>query len=134
MTWRTSCRRPRSRTIVDVVCEIVGARAGRLFVADYGLRSLRQLGPDGPVGSSFSIEGTVQGRVFAGGEIVVSGGDPTVLCVPLVDGTERIGLLELDFDVWDDIPYVLPPVLTVLVSVLVAKIRYTDAWGSLSTG
>ena len=37
-------------TIVDVVGDIVGARSGTLYVADYGLRSVRQLGPDGPVG------------------------------------------------------------------------------------
>jgi Stage II sporulation protein E (SpoIIE) len=114
--------------IVDVVCEIVGARAGRLFVADYGLQSLRQLGPDGPVGSPVEIEGTVAGRVFADGEPVASGESPTILRVPLIDGTERIGMLELDFDVWDGVSFVLAPIVLVLVSLLVAKSRYTDAW------
>jgi hypothetical protein len=114
--------------VVDVVCEIVGARAGRLLVADYGLLSLRQLGPDGPVGPPLRIEGTIAGRVFADGEIVASGEEPTILRVPLVDGTERIGLLELDFDVWDGVPFVLSPVVLVLVTLLVAKSRYTDAW------
>lgn len=114
--------------IVEIVCEIVGARSGRLLVADYGLRSLRELGPDGPSGSSILIEGTVPGRVFADGQTIATGEDPMILRVPLTDGTERIGLLELDFDVWDGVPSVLPPVVLVLVSVLVAKSRYTDAW------
>ena len=114
--------------IVDVVCEVVGARSGRLFVADYGLRSLREFGPDGPVGPSVVIEGTVAGRVFADGEIVAIGEGPTVLRVPLTDGSERIGILELDFDEWDGVPVVLSPVVLVLVSVLVTKSRYTDAW------
>ncbi len=114
--------------IVAVVSEVVGARSGRLFVADYGLRSLREFGPDGPVGPSIEIEGTLAGRVFADGEMVASGADPTVLRVPLIDGTERIGVLELDFDAWDGVPVVLPPVVLVLVSVLLAKSRYTDAW------
>jgi Stage II sporulation protein E (SpoIIE) len=114
--------------IVDVVCEIVGARTGRLMVADYGLQSLRELGPDGPVGQSVMIEGTVAGRVFAESEMVATGEAPTILRVPLVDGTERIGVLELDFDAWDGVPPVLAPVVLVLVAVLVAKSRYTDAW------
>lgn len=114
--------------VVDVVCEVVGARAGRLLVADYGLQSLRELGPDGPVGPSLVIEGTVAGRAFADGEMVAGGEEPTILRVPLIDGTERIGLLELDFDIWDGVPLVLAPVVLVLVPLLVARCRYTDAW------
>ncbi len=114
--------------IVEVVAEIVGATSGRLYVADYGLRSLREFGPDGPVGPSVAAEGTVAGRVFADGEMLATGEDPTILRVPLTDGTERIGILELDFDTWHGIPAVLPPVALVLVSVLLAKSRYTDAW------
>ena len=114
--------------IVDVVAEIVGARSGRLFIADYGLRSLRQLGPDGPLGAPLTIEGTLQGRVFADGTTLASGTGPTVLHVPLTDGTERIGLLELDFEVWEGVPAVLPPVVFTLVSVVLARSRYSDAW------
>ncbi len=115
-------------SFVDVVCEIVGAQAGRLYVADYALQSLRELGPDGPLGQPVMIEGTVAGRVFADGITIASGEGPTVLHVALVDGSERIGLLELDFDIWDGVPFVLAPVIVVLVSLLVAKSRYTDAW------
>lgn len=115
-------------SIVEVVCDVVGARAGRLYVADYGLRSMRQLGPDGPLGPPLAIEGTLQGRVFADGSTIASGADPTVVYVPLTDGTERIGLLELDFDAWHETPPVLAPVVFALVSTLLAKKRYSDAW------
>ena len=115
-------------SIVDVVCDVLGARSGRLFVADYGLRSIRELGPDGPLGAPITIEGTLQGRVFSNGVTISSGTGPTVLHVPLTDGTERIGLLELDFDVWCGIPAILSPVIFVLVAVLLAKSRYSDAW------
>ena len=114
--------------IVDIVAGLVGANAARLYVVDYGLRSLRQLGPDGPIGEALTIEGTVQGRVFAGGTTIASGEGPTVVHVPLTDGAERIGLLELDFDLWEDIPAVLPGVVFVLVAVLLTKSRYSDAW------
>jgi hypothetical protein len=114
--------------VVQVACDLVGARSGRLYVADYGLRSLREFGPDGPIGPSIVIEGTLAGRVFADGEMLASGSDPTVLRVPLIDGTERIGIVEFDFDHWDGIPHLLPPVVMVVVSVLLMKSRYTDAW------
>jgi hypothetical protein len=115
-------------SIVDVVCEVLGARSGRLFVADYGLRSIRELGPDGPLGTPLTIEGTLQGRVFSNGVTISSGTSPTVLHVPLTDGTERIGLLELDFEQWDGIPSILSPLIFMLVSVLLAKNKYSDAW------
>lgn len=114
--------------IVEIVARLVGASAARLYVVDYGLRSLRQLGPDGPVGEPLTIEGTVQGRVFADGTTIASGEGPTVVHVPLTDGAERIGLLELDFDTWEDIPLALPGVVFVLVAVLLTKSKYSDAW------
>src|SRR3954453_21413047 len=77
---------PPIALLVAKVCEVVGARSGRVLVADYGLRSLRELGPDGPVGPSIAIEGTVVGRVFADGEMLASGSEPTTLRVPLIDG------------------------------------------------
>ena len=42
------------------------------------------------------------GRAFMSGELLVSEPTPTVVSVPLVDGSDRIGLLELDYERWDD--------------------------------
>ena len=76
--------------IVDVVCEIVGAQAGRLLVADYGLLSLRELGPDGPVGELLSIEGLWRVE-SSDGTTITTGEHPTVLRVPLIDGSSDSG-------------------------------------------
>ena len=52
-----------------------------------------------------------------------------MVSVPLVDGTDRIGLLELDFDRWDGtLPALLEPVVAVFVMVLITKNRYSDHW------
>ena len=115
--------------IVDVVSDIVGARGGRLLVADYALRWLQELDDHGPVGEPIAIEGTLAGHAFALGEVVAAGDDPIVLRVPLVDGQERIGLIELELDEWDARDAaVLAPVIRTVVLMMVANRRYTDAW------
>ncbi|MEX1004666.1 MAG: PP2C family protein-serine/threonine phosphatase [Acidimicrobiia bacterium] len=115
--------------LVDLVCELLGAQAGRLHVADYSLRRLQRIGADGAIGSPEPIAGTLVGRAFTTDEPTVSVGEPTTVAVPLVHGTTRIGLLELDFDTWDgSVPAMLNSVLTVFVLILTAKGRYTDYW------
>ena len=111
-------------SLVDVVCDCVGSDSGRLLVADYGLRRLQD-GPDGRlVGPSVPIEGTIAGRAFDSGSIMATSGDPTVLHVPLVNGTERIGLLELQL-AWDgEIPEVLAPLVRTLVLLLVTTSQH----------
>lgn len=115
--------------MVDVLCEIVGARKGRLLVADYAVRSLHEVGPQGRIGQAEVIEGTLAGRVFADGKIVVSGLDPTLVRFPLLDGTERIGMLELEFESWDEtVGRALPNVVRTFVLLLISSRRYSDAW------
>ena len=59
----------------------------------------------------------------------MSGGHPTVVSIPLVDGTDRIGLLELDYDAWDGgLPAGWERVIAVFVLVLITKSRYSDLW------
>ena len=115
--------------LVEAVCEIVGASDGRLFVADYGLQRLQQLDSDGLAGESQPIEGTIAGRAFASGEIVGSGDRQALLWVPLTDGAERLGVLELAF-ASGDVPAreLLDPVIAVLVLLLIARRRYSDVW------
>jgi serine phosphatase RsbU (regulator of sigma subunit) len=115
--------------LLDVLCDCVSADSGRLFVADYALRTLREVGPVGPVGEQVPIDGTVAGHALAGGVIVETGTHPTVVRVPLVDGTERIGLIELTFDEWsDDSTDVLLLMVRTLVMLFKTKARYTDEW------
>jgi hypothetical protein len=115
--------------VVDVVADVLGAARGRVYVADYALRCLQGLDHAGPVGDAHLIEGTIAGRVFATGEPVVFGEDPTSLWVPLSEGCERIGVLELIFDEWNgETPTNLNVVVDVLVLIIVSKRRYTDMW------
>lgn len=115
--------------LVEVVCEGVGATCGRLFVADYGLRSLQQIPPIGEDGESQPIEGTLAGRAFANNEIVGFEADDTILWVPLTDGTERIGVIELVFDNEDSVVReLLDPVIATFVLLLVTRARYSDRW------
>jgi hypothetical protein len=115
--------------LVDVVAEVLGAVRGRAYVADYALRSLQVLDRDGPVGDPHPIEGTMAGRVFTSGELLATGEDPTVLWVPLSEGGERIGVLELIYDEWNgEPPANLDEVVGVLVLIVVSKRRYTDVW------
>lgn len=114
--------------IVEVVREVLGADTAKVLVADYGLLSLQELGDEGPVGEEQSIEGTLAGRALARGDVVTSGTDPTVVYVPLTEGTERFGVLELSHRRWDDDAAALAgPVAQLLVLLLISKRRYTDA-------
>jgi len=64
--------------------------------------SLQALGYDGPVGDPQLIEGTLAGRALARGDVVTSGGRPTAVWLPLTEGSERVGVLELTHSRWDD--------------------------------
>ncbi|CAN5558163.1 hypothetical protein BH10ACT1_BH10ACT1_04480 [soil metagenome] len=98
-----------------------------MLVADYGLTSLQELGEDGPTGRREPIEGTLAGRCFASGETVVTGSRPTLVLVPLSEGSERLGVLELTHPQWSGhLEAMLAPVIRVLVLVLISKRRYTD--------
>jgi hypothetical protein len=45
--------------LVEAVCRVLGARSGRLFVADYSLRRLQQVDLTGPVGAPHEMAGTM---------------------------------------------------------------------------
>jgi len=113
--------------VVHVAGRVLGASAARMLVADYGLLSLQELGDDGPRGPRRLIEGTLAGRCFASGEIVVAGDGPVTVFVPLAEGSERLGVLELTLPAWSEgLRSVVDPVVRVLVLVLISKRRYTD--------
>ncbi len=113
--------------VVDVAGRVLGASSARMLVADYGLLSLQELGSDGPRGPRRLVEGTLAGRCFASGEIVVAGDEPATVFVPLAEGSERLGVLELTLPAWsEDLRSVVWPVVRVLVLVLISKRRYTD--------
>jgi len=115
-------------TMVDAAGRALGATSARLLIADYGLTSLRALGEDGETASGrLAIEGTLAGRAFTGQEVVVSGDDAALVLVPVAEGSERLGVLELTHDSWSDAHRaLLDPVVRVLVLTLISMRRYTD--------
>src|SRR4051812_34130377 len=114
--------------VVNVAGKVLGAERARVLVADYALVWLHELGEDGPTGDVQAIEGTLAGHAFVRNEVTASGTDPTVVWVPLSEGSERLGVLELTYETWtDDLRAALAPVVRVLVLVLISKRRYTDA-------
>ena len=115
-------------SLVDLAGTALGAARTRMLVADYGLTSLQELGDDGPRGPRQPIEGTMAGRCFASSEIVVAADrDPATVWLPLVEGSERLGVLELTHPAWSTAQLrAAGPVLRILVLTLVSKRRYSD--------
>ena len=112
--------------VVDTLRRLLGAGSARVHVADYSLSALCVLPFDGPLGDAYPLEGTLAGRAFATGEMVAT---DTTWWLPLVDGTERLGVLELEFDEAPSAPAsMLADLSTVLVLLIVSMRRYTDVW------
>lgn len=118
----------RLREVVDVAGAALGATAARMLVADYGLTSLQELGGEGPNGPRQLIEGTMAGRCFASSEILVAPDhDADTVWIPLVEGSERLGVLELTHPSWShEHQRTADAVVHILVLLLVSKRRYTD--------
>jgi len=113
--------------LLEVMSELVGARTARFFVADYSLRRLQQINVNGLEGPPLTIAGSLIGRVFTSGLVQVVAANPTVVVVPLLEGSSPIGVLELDFDEWDGvIPALLDPIAAIFVMTWIVKGRYTD--------
>ena len=115
--------------LAQLAADALGARSGRLFVADYGLRRVRELRGDGTGGEELVLDGTIAGRAFASGAPVEQGPGPVCVWVPLSEGSERIGLLELAFDesptelaTWGE----LTDVARMMALTMVSGRRYTD--------
>ena len=112
--------------IVDAVRTLVGADRARLHVADYALKAAQVLTPSGDLGDSYTLEGTLAGRAFTTGEPVLA---DTTWWLPLVDGAERLGVLELEYTSTPSSPEsLLKELAGLLVLIIVSVRRYTDVW------
>ncbi len=113
--------------VVELAGEALGATSARMLVADYGLTTMQELGLDGPTGPRRSIEGTLPGRCLASGQTVTTRDGGGTVWVPLCEGTERLGVLELEHPAWsDDVADRATAIIRVLVLTLISKRRYTD--------
>jgi hypothetical protein len=93
----------RVADLLDGAVTPLGLRA-EAFVVDLGQRVLRAVRPGS--GERHEVEGTLAGRAYQHGVIVAHAGDGAgrTLWIPMLDGTERVGVLrvELDAGVIDD--------------------------------
>lgn len=113
--------------VVQAAGDVLGAVTARLLVADYGLTSLLELGRHGPTEAGHPIDGTIAGRAFINGEVVVSSAGVVTVWAPVAEGSERLGVLELTFATWsDDLLVRIAGVIRVLVLEIISKRRYTD--------
>ncbi len=113
--------------LLDMMCGVLAARDARLYIADYSLRRLQQVDEAGSVGEPLPILGTMIGRVFTGGAVQISDTEPTVVSVPLMEGSCPIGVLEFDVDAWTTgAQELLAPIVDIFVLAWIVKGRYTD--------
>src|SRR5690242_5733469 len=89
--------------VVVAVATVLGARSAQLYAVDYGQRRLEPF-LRLPEAESLGIEGTMAGRAFMTQETVAAGDEVSTIWVPVSDGTERLGVLELGFDRLVDSP------------------------------
>jgi serine phosphatase RsbU (regulator of sigma subunit) len=114
--------------IVSAAGRALGSASTRLLVADYAALFLHELGVSDPGERTTPIEGTLAGRSFSHGDVVVSGEDPITVWAPLTQDSERVGVLQLEFRSWSEqmLP-ALEATIGILALVVFSKRRYTDA-------
>lgn len=119
--------------LVASCARAIGASDAAVYLVDYDQRLLAPVPRlSGPIREPAEIDATVAGRCFRLMELqdlVLDDGARRVW-VPLLDGTERLGVLELDFDGPDpDVKIDELPVLAAAVSELItSKQSYGDAF------
>jgi hypothetical protein len=115
--------------------QCIGARDVALYLVDYDLSMLMPVsGGAAGVGEPLSVAGTVAGRAFATTTILrVQGETPGQqrLWLPLLDGTERLGVMGMSFDeeaLSDRIVAACERHAHLVAILLVTKAAYGDAF------
>lgn len=115
--------------LVADAAEGVGGRSAVVLVADYEQRRLVPL-PGSDADAPAAVDGTVAGRSFVAGELVsvpVEGG--VRLWAPLVDSSERLGVVGLVVDRSDDrVRAAIMDLAALAAQVLQTKRAYTDVY------
>jgi len=119
--------------LVDEAARRLGAQGCRVYLVGRDQRSLLPLprAQDEELGEALGLEGTLAGRAFRMTEVVESNSPAPRLWFPLLDGTERLGVLELSAD--DDAALAAvrasaTPFATLLAQLVVSKGQYTDGF------
>ncbi len=115
---------------VDEAARMLGAAGCRVWLVSRDQRSLQLIGPGRHCGDGLRLDGTVAGRAFRLTEVVAAA-DGSRLWVPLVDGTERLGALEVLTDGPEAAAGLREPVLAfaaLVAELVVSKGQYTDTF------
>ncbi|MGI8756946.1 MAG: PP2C family protein-serine/threonine phosphatase [Acidimicrobiales bacterium] len=118
-------------TVIEEVGVELGAQTVRIWLADIQHRELVLLG-DGAKGTPrevLAIEGTAAGRAFTSDSLVVREreGGGTHLWLPLLDGVDRVGILELEVEDLDEGRRVsFCRLATIVTAEILSRGHYTD--------
>jgi hypothetical protein len=115
---------------------MLGARETVLYLADYEQSTLLPLpGAGVPERQDLPIEGTLAGRAFRRVEVVSSAaaGNSRRLWMPLLDGVERIGVVELVLPraPTGDLQHALRALVSLVAELTVVKDAYGDVFSRL---
>ena len=122
----------------DHAARLAGVAGCRIYLITRDQRSLAALPLESPRGEasgtdedSMPVDGSVGGRAFRDTETVTSL-DRTRLWVPLLDGTERLGVLEvklgLNGPAPDELREHVTPLAGLIAELVVSKGQYTDSF------
>ncbi len=106
-----------------------------LYLADYEQAALVPVPGDGvPERQELPIEGTMAGRSFRRVEVLIGSAGPAVrMWLPLLDGVERLGVVELTLPSTPDEEYGerLKAFMSLVAELVVAKDAYSDVFSRL---
>ena len=116
----------------DRAARMAGALGCRLHLISRDQQSLVRLpvaGHADTAGEALAVDGSVAGRAYRDTE-VMSGVDGTRLWVPLLDGTERLGVLEVLVgpDAVDALADAMRALAALVAELVVSKGQYTDSF------
>lgn len=113
------------------VAERIGATGLDAYLVDLEQCRMSLLGGTGEGDDVLGVDGTLAGRVFRSVEVrVVQGPDGTTVWLPILDGTERLGVLRFTFPdgtaVDGDLQHLCRRIGGLLAELVVSKIQYGD--------
>jgi hypothetical protein len=115
----------------DEAARRLGALGCRIHLVTRDQRALRPLLGRGRTDESASLEGTLAGRAFRHSEVMASTVDGARLWVPLLDGTERLGVCQVEVAEEADLERLRRPSLALaalLAELVISKGQYTDSF------
>jgi len=124
----------RPDDLPDIAMQVapdLGASELMIYLVDYEQTTLMpHPGTDSPRREPLPIDGTLAGRVFCTGQSLQSpAGDQYRVWLPMIDGTERLGVIELVTDAPSDAERIgeFRTVASLIAEILVTRRLYGDA-------